>query len=301
MYATEQTVGPAFKYLSASFHLVQQGPSNVPGLDLMRTHDSAVGASIGRAEANQFQHMQRRGSSRRQSGQPSIPRNAPGSLGEALLDLAVAERQFLGALRENESLKINNEYLMQALDDASRRAVAAQHVAQHDGLTGLPNRLLLIKRLQMAIRNASERHRQLALLFIDLDGFKAVNDRFGHRAADRLLSAVGARIAASVRADDIASRYGGDEFVALLSNVDDAAIAVSIAEKVRKHIGDCYSIEGMEIHITASIGLAMYPADGERYDALLNRADAAMYCDKAARRPKSALCETPMSAGTNHR
>jgi len=248
----------------------------MPGLDLKRTHDSAFGETIGRAEANQFQQMQRRGSSRRQSAEPSIPRNAPGSLDDALLDLAVAEKQLFGALRENESLKINNEHLMQALDDASRRAVAAQRVAHHDGLTGLPNRLLLIKRLQLAIKNASQRHRQLALLFIDLDGFKIVNDRFGHRAADRLLSAVGARIAASVRADDIACRYGGDEFVALLSNLNDAAIAVSIAEKIRKHIGECYSIDGIEIHITASIGLAVYPTDGERYDALLNRADAAM-------------------------
>jgi diguanylate cyclase (GGDEF)-like protein len=124
----------------------------------------------------------------------------------------------------------------------------------------------------------------LALLFIDLDGFKIVNDRFGHTVADRLLSAVGARIAASVRAEDLACRYGGDEFIALLADVDDAAVASNVSEKIRKHIGESYSIDGVEIHITASIGLALYPADGQRYDALLNRADAAMYRDKADRR-----------------
>ncbi|MGH8224389.1 MAG: diguanylate cyclase domain-containing protein, partial [Woeseiaceae bacterium] len=101
-----------------------------------------------------------------------------------MLGQAIAEKRLFDVLRENESLKLNNEHLMQALEEASRRAVAAQRVAHHDGLTGLPNRLLLIKRLQLAIRNASQRHRQLALLFIDLDGFKIVNDRYGHTVAD---------------------------------------------------------------------------------------------------------------------
>jgi diguanylate cyclase (GGDEF)-like protein len=220
-------------------------------------------------------------------GDPLLRAPRPGSVDEALHGLAIAEQRLSGALLENESLKLNNEYLMQALDMASRRAVAAQRVALHDGLTGLPNRLLLIKRLQRAIRNAALRHRQLALLFIDLDCFKIVNDRYGHTVADRLLSAVGARIVAAVRAEDIACRYGGDEFIVLLSDLNDAAIAGSIAEKIRKHIGESYSIDGMEIHVGASIGLAVYPADGERYDVLLNRADAAMFRDKAARRARS--------------
>ena len=189
----------------------------------------------------------------------------------------------MGVLRENETLKSNSEHLMKALDATSRRAVAAQRVAHHDGLTWLPYRLLLIKRLQMAIRKASSRHRQLALLFIDLDSFKIVNDRYGHAIADRLLTAIGARIATSVRAEDLACRYGGDEFIALLSDVDDAKVAITAAEKIRKHIGESYSIDRTEIHITASIGLALYPADGQQYDALLNRADAAMYVDKARR------------------
>jgi diguanylate cyclase len=209
-----------------------------------------------------------------------------GSLDDTLMRLAIAQDRLACTLRENEGLKSKVEYLMQALDEASRRSVAAQRVAHHDGLTGLPNRLLLIKKLQQAIRNAASRHRQLALLFIDLDGFKLVNDRYGHTVADRLLSAVGARIAAGVRGEDIACRYGGDEFIALLSDLDDAAIAVSVAEKIRNQIGESYSIDGTAIHVSASIGLAVYPKDGGQYQELLNHADAAMFRDKADRRSR---------------
>lgn len=244
--------------------------SNVLGLNQARTNGSLAGTAVDWVQADTHERTP-----------------PPGYLDDALMRLAIAEKRLVSALRENESLKSSNEHLMQALDDTSRRAVAAQRVAHHDGLTGLPNRLLLIKRLQLAIRNAASRHRQLALLFIDLDGFKGVNDRYGHTVADRLLSAVGARIAAGVRAEDLACRYGGDEFIALLSNLDDAAIANNVAEKIRKHIGESYSIDGMEIHITASIGLAVYPADGQHYDELLNRADAAMYRDKADRLSQS--------------
>jgi len=214
---------------------------------------------------------------------------ASGPTKDTMRALAFVKQQLSGARLDNETLRQENARLMLRLSDVSRRAVAAQRLAHHDGLTGLPNRLLLIKRLQQAIRIAGERHSQLALLFIDLDGFKIVNDSFGHLVGDRLLAVVAARLAACVRTDDIACRYGGDEFVALLSNLDAAALAVSIAEKIRKQIGECYRIDGMEIHITASIGLAMYPADGERYDALLNRADAAMYRDKAARQSQSVM------------
>jgi diguanylate cyclase (GGDEF)-like protein len=248
------------------------GTSNVTGLNQARTSAGLAGTAMDRVHADRHKRTP-----------------PPCSLDDATKRLAIAEKRLARTLRENETLKSQSEYLMQALDEASRRSVAAQRVAHHDGLTGLPNRLLLIKRLQLAIRNASRRHRQLALLFIDLDGFKLVNDRYGHTVADRLLSAVGARIATSVRAGDIACRYGGDEFIALLSNLDDAMIAGSIAEKIRRHIGESYSIDGTVIHVTASIGLAVYPADGEQYDALLNHADAAMYRDKADRRLRIAV------------
>ncbi len=219
-------------------------------------------------------------------------------LDDALHALALAEKRWFGVQRENFGLRKNNEHLMEALHGASRRAVAAVRVSQHDGLTGLPNRLLLIKRLQLAIWHAAERQGQLALVFIDLDGFKTVNDRHGHRVADRVLSAVGARIAAGIRAEDLACRYGGDEFIALLSNLNNGIVADRIAEKVRSDIGRCYSIDGVEIKIGASVGLAMYPQDGECHDALLQHADAAMIRDKAARRATSSLCEMKERCGS---
>ncbi len=190
-----------------------------------------------------------------------------------------------GALqRENEILKLKNEQLKRRLVDVSRRALAADRMAHRDELTGLPNRLLLIKRLQRAIADARQRKSSLALLFIDVDGFKLVNDRCGHRTGDLLLTVIGARIAACVRSDDIACRYGGDEFVVLLGNIDDRATAVSTARSIRQSVGRHYAIEGQSIDISASIGLAIYPDDGLRYDVLLGRADDAMYRDKAARR-----------------
>jgi diguanylate cyclase (GGDEF)-like protein len=220
----------------------------------------------------------------------------PVPTGDAWRDLEAARGQLGDVRRDNEILKRKNEQLMQKLVSVSRRAVAANRMAHHDVLTGLPNRLLLIKRLQRAIADAFQRQMLLALLFIDLDGFKAINDRFGHKIGDRLLSVVAARIAACVRADDIACRYGGDEFVALLANIDDPAIAISISQKIRDQIGRNYWIEGHLIQVTASIGLAIYPADGERYDALLSHADAAMYRSKAARRKLRALSGATVTA-----
>ena len=192
-------------------------------LDQKQTHDFGCAELNERAEAGQLQHIHER--TRPQSAEQAKLRNVLGWLADALFFLAIAEKRLISALHENDSLRIRNRKLMHALDGAARLAVAAQRVAHHDRLTGLPNRQLLIKRLQLAIRNAAERNRQLALLFIDLDGFKIVNDRFGHALADRLLSGVAARISSCVRADDVACRYGGDEFVVLLTNLDDAMCA----------------------------------------------------------------------------
>jgi diguanylate cyclase (GGDEF)-like protein len=197
--------------------------------------------------------------------------------------LALAEKRLSRARRENHDLRQSNDRLTRALTAALQRETAAHHIAHHDGLTGLPNRLSLMKRLQLGIAAAVRQQHQLALLFIDLDGFKAVNDRFGHSAGDKLLQVVAARITACVRGDDIASRFGGDEFVVLLSNVNDAVTTAGIATKIREHIGRRYSIDGEEINVTASIGIALYPHDGEHCTALLSRADASMYRSKSAR------------------
>ncbi len=203
--------------------------------------------------------------------------------------------------RENEVLKRENQKLMRKLVSVSRRAVAANRMAHHDVVTGLPNRLLLIKRLQRAIAEAFQQQMLLALLFIDLDHFKEINDRFGHRVGDRLLSVVAARIAASVRADDVACRYGGDEFVVLLANIDDPAIAVGISQKIGEQIGRRYWIDGHVVQASASIGLAIYPSDGDGYEVLLSHADAAMYRSKVEHRTLGSLSMSPASAGTDNR
>jgi diguanylate cyclase (GGDEF)-like protein len=216
---------------------------------------------------------------------PQFPQRGgkTGSFVEAIRALGVAEARLDVALQGQKRLRAENARLVRSLEAASRRAATAQRIARHDGLTGLPNRLYLIERLQKAIAAAGQRRRQLALLFIDLDGFKAVNDAFGHAVADRLLAAVGSRIAACVRSDDIACRYGGDEFVAVLTNLGDTSVAIGVSQKIREHIAESYTIAGHEIRITASIGLAVYPDEGDRWGTLLRHADAAMYRDKSAR------------------
>jgi diguanylate cyclase len=218
-----------------------------------------------------------------QSAAPVYRRRASDSAQDDLLTLTAIEEKLRTARRENECLKARNQRLARALADAAQRGTAAHHLAHHDVLTGLPNRLLLMQRLQDSIAEAFQGQRQLALLFIDLDRFKGVNDRLGHIVGDKLLTIVASRILATIRAKDIACRYGGDEFVVLLSDIGDAAIVDSIAEKIRERIDGCYGIDDNEVHISASVGFALYPAHGDHCDALLSHADASMYRSKSAR------------------
>jgi len=212
-----------------------------------------------------------------------IDRFTTGLLAESLLVLTSVEQKLRDIRRDNDALRAMNEALAQKLADASQHSDEARRLAHHDALTGLPNRRLLIERLQRELATATRQQRQLALLFIDLNDFKAVNDRRGHAVGDKLLTAVAARITNCIRTEDIACRYGGDEFVVLLANLSDAAIAADIGAKIREHLDRRYSIDGHESHVTASVGLAFYPADGEHCDALLSRADALMYRNKSAR------------------
>jgi len=206
-----------------------------------------------------------------------------------LLTFSAVEERLRIASRENECLKARNRQLAQALADASQRGSAAHHLAHHDVLTGLPNRLLLMERLQDSISAAFQGHGQVALLFIDLDHFKYVNDRLGHVVGDKLLTIVASRILAAIRADDIACRYGGDEFVVLMSNIRDAELVASIADKIRERIDGCYGIDDNQVRISASIGFAVYPTHGDHCDALLSHADASMYRSKAARHDRPGL------------
>ncbi len=188
----------------------------------------------------------------------------PGSFPEAGGAPGGVEARLGAALRAQQQLQAENRRLGQSLEAAVRRAEAARRIALYDVPTGLPNRHCLMERLASTVASAEGRHGRMALLFIDLDGFKAINDRLGHAVGDRLLAAVASRIAACVRTDDIACRYGGDEFVALLSNLGDESVAFGIAQKVRDRIAGDFAISGHRIRITASIGLAIHPQQGAR-------------------------------------
>src|SRR5580692_3946395 len=164
-------------------------------------------------------------------------------------------------------------------DVSAARAMALQiaHSAEHDFLTGLPNRMLLNDRITQAIALAQRHTKEVAVLFLDLDGFKYINDSLGHPVGDKLLQSVAERLADCVRASDTVSRQGGDEFVVLLSEVaqpEDAAIS---ARRILQAVARPHSIDQHDLHITTSIGVSVFPDDGLDADTLIKNADTAMY------------------------
>ena len=171
-----------------------------------------------------------------------------------------------------------------AITDVTANLALAQQIrfqATHDSLTQLPNRTLLADRLGQIIAAAHRRGQSAGVLFIDLDGFKKVNDALGHRAGDRLLQEVGARLAARVRAEDTAARWGGDEFVVLLSQLDDEKAAIAFAEAIVDLLEEPFDLDGQPAFISASVGISLFPRDGEEADQLLLCADTAMYRAKS--------------------
>lgn len=165
------------------------------------------------------------------------------------------------------------------------------HAARYDELTGLPNRRLFQDRIQSAFARCRRGHTGGALLFIDLDDFKGVNDRHGHAVGDLLLQAVARRISACVREADTVARLGGDEFVALLEEVHDHAQAEAVANKIHKAIALVDELSGARVQPRASIGIALYPLHGDAIDQLLRHADQAMYASKAQRKAQRASAE----------
>jgi diguanylate cyclase (GGDEF)-like protein/PAS domain S-box-containing protein len=164
-------------------------------------------------------------------------------------------------------------------DVSQSRAMAAKmaHLAQHDFLTDLPNRVLLTERLYQAIGLAQRNGKQVALLFIDLDDFKHVNDSLGHSIGDQILQSVAERLMSSVRSTDMVCRLGGDEFVILLPEIAHAQDAGLVAETLLEAFNTPHSIDGQELHITISIGISVYPEDADNVDGILQNADTAMF------------------------
>jgi diguanylate cyclase (GGDEF)-like protein len=203
-------------------------------------------------------------------------------------------RNPIDARCELELLRATNAHLVRELAALKEREAQAQRLADRDGLTGLFNRRRMLEILDSAIAEAAQQLQGVGLLFIDLNGFKGINDEYGHAAGDKILTTVATRIAARVRTGDLVCRYGGDEFVVVLPSVPDTAAVSRVADMIRERVALPYWIQGKEQHLTAAIGESMYPRDGVSAEALLHRADQAMYRLKARfARPVVSLGATP--------
>jgi diguanylate cyclase (GGDEF)-like protein/PAS domain S-box-containing protein len=190
-------------------------------------------------------------------------------------------------------------YVGTMMDITDRKAVEykVQHLAHHDALTDLPNRMLLTDRLHQAMAQARRDKATLALLYLDLDRFKPVNDTLGHDVGDALLTDVAGRLTDCVaRESDTVSRVGGDEFVVLLAPMDDERDATLVAGKILQALSRPYMVQGHTLHISCSIGIALFPGHGTDANALMKNADSAMYQAKSAGRSCVRLYEPPLSA-----
>jgi len=169
--------------------------------------------------------------------------------------------------------------LYKQLEQYSR---ALESMVLHDALTGLPNRLLLMDRLALAIAHARRNKSPIAVMFLDLDGFKQINDTLGHDAGDTLLSLVADRLVAAVREEDTVARMGGDEFVIGLWELSHADDVVRLVSKVILAVSQPYRIQDRDVRITTSVGVSIYPLHGEEGETLMKRADQALYEAKRA-------------------
>jgi diguanylate cyclase (GGDEF)-like protein/PAS domain S-box-containing protein len=188
-------------------------------------------------------------------------------------------------------------------DVSQSRAMTTRmtHLAQHDFLTDLPNRVLLTERFAQVIGLASRRNKQVALLFLDLDNFKHVNDALGHAVGDQLLQSVADRLVASVRSTDIVCRQGGDEFVILLAEIEHPRDAGHIAENLLFAFSAPHSIDKHAIHVTFSIGISVYPDDGDDVESMMQNADTAMFHAKKIGRNNYQYFKSEMNVQAVHR
>ncbi len=190
----------------------------------------------------------------------------------------------LRVLERTAELAGANALLQAEIVERRQAEARVHHMAYHDSLTGLPNRALLADRLERAMLASLRGGRKLAVMFIDLDRFKTINDSLGHLTGDHLLKEVASRLCRAVRASDTVARLGGDEFVVLVPGVDGPDDCSQVAQKIIEVLGEPFPFEGRVLHITPSIGICMYPDHGQDVEALMRNADAAMYHAKAAGR-----------------
>lgn len=206
-----------------------------------------------------------------------------------VLTLAGRQHQRLVALLSEQRQRVSDltatkEQLEQEVVVRQDAEKQVHHLAHHDPLTGLANRLALEALLDNAVGNALRKDEKVAVLFLDLDRFKSINDTLGHHVGDLLLIEVGKRLRAAVRASDTVARLGGDEFVVVLTSIDSADVATTIAGNILLSLARPYLIEGQDLNTTASIGIAIFPQDGDTGATIMKNADTAMYSAKASNR-----------------
>lgn len=185
--------------------------------------------------------------------------------------------EIISPLRENDGHVTHFIALQHDITQRERATKQEHYMAYHDLLTGLPNRAMFNLLQQKAIAQANRTQQLMAVMFIDLDGFKPVNDTLGHRAGDQLLAAVGERLRSSIRQSDTIARVGGDEFAMLVPGLEDAETADMLARKVTVNLARPFSLRGERIQIHASVGIALFPSHGADGETLLAHADKAMY------------------------
>jgi diguanylate cyclase (GGDEF)-like protein/PAS domain S-box-containing protein len=183
----------------------------------------------------------------------------------------------VGAVRDAAGVATHFQASLLDISPLKRNEQEILHRAQHDALTGLANRVLLRDRLVQAIASARRSGEQFAVLFLDLDRFKNINDSLGHAAGDEVLKRVARRLRRCVRESDTLARMGGDEFVLLLRNVKDSRGPIAVARTISQQLYRPFDIDGRELSLTSSIGISLYPQDGSDGDQLIDRADTAMY------------------------
>jgi len=248
----------------------------------------------GHASSYEYQLVRKDGSSfwARLSGRP-FDMADPKGRSVWLIDDVTSRREAAEAVRRaRDELEVRvlertaelagaNTQLQAEIVERRQAEARIHHMAYHDSLTGLPNRALLADRLDRAMLAAQRSERRLAVMFIDLDRFKTINDSLGHMTGDSLLKEVGMRLVQAVRASDTVARLGGDEFVVLLPGIRNTDESSHVAQKIIDTLFEPFPLEGRLLHITPSIGICVYPDDGNDVATLMRNADAAMYHAKA--------------------
>ena len=253
--------------------------------------------AAGRAHTAEYALARRDGSRfwGRLSGRPVDPARPRGGSVWLVDDVTERREAAEAVLRARDELEVRvlartaelagaNTLLQAEIAERRQAEARVHHMAYYDGLTGLPNRALLAERLERAMGSAQRSGRKLAVMFLDLDRFKTINDSLGHLTGDYLLKEVALRLVGAARTRDTVARLGGDEFVVVVPGVRSGAECAAVGEKIIDALAAPFLIDGRMLHISPSIGVCLYPDDGVNVETLMRHADAAMYAAKAAGR-----------------